>query len=186
MQVFYRGEQSTLVEKNQKQHVTFRLDQLVLAKLVEEANQKKSSLNALVNEVLKRHSYWGAHVIKTKNISMWKSFPAKLMERYSDDEIISITEEIARESYKDTVLVLSNEFTPITLLEVFEQWIATNFPYTHNASDKKHTFVIQHDMTRKWSWYIVTCAKTMFEEYSLKNFQHKSTDNIVMIEFELP
>ena len=177
-----------LVEKNHnvKQHVTFRLDETVLSKLANEANQNNISLNALINEVLKQHSYWNANAIKTKNISIWKLFPTKLMEKYSDDEIISITEEIARDSYKDTVLVLSNELTPTSLLEVFKQWISTNFPYTYKVSDKKHTFVIRHDMTRKWSLYIVACMKIMFEECSLKSFQYQITDNTVMIEIELP
>lgn len=175
-----------LVEKNQKQHVTFRLDEKVLSRLIEEANQKKTSLSAVVNDVLKEHSYWCANLTKTRNISLWKSFPVKLMEKYSDEEIISITEEITRDSFKDTILVLSSEFTPIAFLEVFEHWISINFPYTHTVKDKKHIFVIRHDMTRKGSLYIATCIKTALEEWSLKNFQYDVRDNTVMIQIELP
>jgi hypothetical protein len=75
---------------------------------------------------------------------------------------------VAKTTNKDAILLMQNEYTIETALNLLESWIKTcGFPYKHketNNGQNRHSFIIQHDIGMKVSVYLATLFQSLFEE----------------------
>jgi hypothetical protein len=121
-------------------------------------------------------------------IPMQKSLLIRLMDRLSQQEVIQLSEYIAKNELKDTILLMKSRYTSDTVMEYIESWIRVGgFPFKHHIGDdksrKKHLFVMQHDMGERWSLYFVELFRFAFEETGIKiDLQH--TANTISFEAE--
>ena len=171
---------------------TFRLNKDLLDGLKEEAEQKRTSLNTLVSQVLQAHAEYHTFASKGGMISMPKTLLVRVMDKLTDQEVIQLSEHIAKNELKDTILLMKNSYTPDSIMDFVESWTrAAGFPYRHHLdniddgkSASKHSFVMQHDMGERWSLYFVELFRFAFEQLGKKiNFQH--TSNTISFEVEL-
>src|SRR5690349_13602819 len=82
---------------------TFRLDAKMLEGLKEEAEQKRTSLNTLIAQILRSHSEFHTFSSKGGLISMPKTLLIRLMDKLEEHEVISLSEYIAKNELKDTI-----------------------------------------------------------------------------------
>jgi hypothetical protein len=75
---------------------------------------------------------------------------------------------VAKTTNKDAILLMQNEYTIESALNLLESWIKTcGFPYKHketNNGQNRHSFIIQHDIGMKVSTYLATLFQSLFEE----------------------
>jgi hypothetical protein len=75
---------------------------------------------------------------------------------------------VAKTTNKDAILLMQNEYTIESALNLLESWIKTcGFPYKHketNNGQNRHSFIIQHDIGMKVSVYLATLFQSLFEE----------------------
>jgi hypothetical protein len=170
---------------------TFRLDVDLLDGLKEEAEQKRTSLNTLVSQVLRSHAEYHTFSSKGGMISMPKNLLIRLMERLSEQEVIALSEHIAKNDLKDTVLMMKSNYTADSVMDFIESWTRVGgYPYRHHVennsdgkSERKHTFVMQHDMGERWSLYFLELFRFAFQQTGVRlNFQH--TANTITFEAE--
>lgn len=170
---------------------TFRLDMELLDGLREEAEQKRTSLNTLVAQVLRSHAEYHTFASKGGMVSMPKTLLIRMMESLSEQEVIALSEHIARNELKDTILLMKGTYNPEALMDFIESWTRVGgYPYRHHVEDgdngkstRRHTFVMQHDMGERWSLYYVELFRFAFGQSDIKlNFQH--TANTVSFEAE--
>ena len=166
--------------------ITFRLDRQTLNKLRHEAAQKDVSINTLVSQIFKRHGEWHSNAAKAGFISVRKGFLTRLMEKLSEQEVSSISEEIAKKETKDFVLLLRNEYSLEAALGVIECWIIiSGFPFRHEDTDTIHSYVVQHEMGRKMSNYLAELYRNLFLEFFLKKVYFDLTDNAISFVVDL-
>ena len=103
--------------------LTLRLDSLLLEKLHQEANQKDITINALVSQAIKYHVGWHATASKIGFISVRRSLITKLMEKCTEEDILSISRYMGKMSNKDVLMLLGGEYNIKSVLEVFETWL---------------------------------------------------------------
>jgi hypothetical protein len=163
---------------------TFRLDSELLDALKEEAEQKRTSLNTLISQVLRLHMEYHTFASKGGMISMPKSLLMRLMERLEEKEVIQLSEHIAKNDLKDTILMMKSEYTAESVMDFIESWTRVGgYPYRHHVEsgdnnnngkpERIHNFVIQHDMGERWSLYFVELFRFAFEQTGNKiDFQH--------------
>jgi hypothetical protein len=169
------------LEKNNKrsESITFRLDSLILNKLRNEANQKDLSINTLVSQIIKQHTDWHSNAAKAGFISVRRGLIIKLLEKLSEQDIIAIAEDIAKSS-KDFILLLKNQYNIESTLDFIETWIRiSGYPYRHEVSYTRHSYILQHDMGRKWSLYLLELYRHLFEEFGLAKSYFDITDNML-------
>lgn len=171
---------------------TFRLDNRLLDSLKEEADQKQTSLNTLVSQVLRSHAEYHTFASKGGMISMPKTLLVRLMDKLSQQEVIQLSEHIAKNELKDTILMMKGKYNASTIMDFVESWSrAGGYPYRHHIEESdtgkskvKHLFVMQHDMGQRWSLYFVELFRFAFEQTGTKlNFQH--TTNTISFEVEI-
>jgi len=151
-----------------------------------EASQKDVSINTLVSQIIKQHSEWHSNAAKAGFVSVRKGFLTQLMEKLAEHEVSDISEQIAKKETKDFVMLLRNEYTLVSALNVLECWIRIcGFPFRHENADTIHSYVIQHEMGKKMSNYMAELYRNLFHEFFLKKVHFDLTDNAVSFVVDL-
>jgi hypothetical protein len=99
---------------------TFRFDYETLKSLREEANQKDISTNTLINQIVKEHLKWHANASNAGFIAVRRLLITNLISHLSEQEIISLAENVGKNTNKDTILLLENEYTMKSALDFIE------------------------------------------------------------------
>ena len=105
------------------------------------------------------------------------------MSYLSEQEIICVAENVAKNTNKDTILLLKNEYTIKSALEFIEDWIKiSGYKYKHheiNGGRSRHVFMIQHDMGMKWSIYLANLYQFLFDEVKKdkRRIEFEKTEN---------
>jgi hypothetical protein len=171
---------------------TFRLNKDLLDGLKEEAEQKRTSLNTLVSQILQAHAEYYTFASKGGLISMPKTLLVRVMDKLGEQEVIQLSEHIAKNELKDTILLMKNNYTADSIMDFVESWTrAGGFPYRHHLENRDkgkaastHSFVMQHDMGERWSLYFVELFRFAFEQLGIKmDFQHTSNTVSFQVEF---
>ena len=154
-----------------------------MEKLEKEAEESGVSFNAIVSKVLKYHTDWHSNAVKAGFITVRRGTILKLLEKVSEDEIRQIGHYIASSESKDFVLMLRNEYNIDSALEVIETWIRiSGYPYNHETKYDKHRYFIQHDMGKKWSFYLSEAYAFIFEEFGLGRPHFEIRENSLSFE----
>ena len=160
--------------------VTLRFDSRMLDELRKESEHRRISLNTLATQIFRTHSEYVAMSAKAGMVSFHKSLLIRLMERLPEDEIAKLSEYIAKNEMKDTILLIKKRYDAAAFVDFIEAWSrVSGFEYRHDVSDNTHSFVIQHDMGRRWSVYIANLIRHVFSDIGAKWVDFQSTDNTV-------
>lgn len=144
---------------------TFRFDSRTLISLKQEAKIKNLTLNSLVNNIVSEYLDWFSDTRNTNHVHLWKSIPVKLLEKQSNDEIKKIARDVYEIEMKHTLIVLKEKFEIISFFEALQSWLkASNFIYRYDIDGIKHKFVIQFNMSKKWSLFIAEIFKHVCDE----------------------
>jgi hypothetical protein len=170
------------MERIAKSHdsVTFRFDNDILKQLRSEADQKRISLNTLARQIFQTHLEYHTYASRTGMVSFHKSLLVRIMNRLSEREVDELSEYIAKNEFKEMTLLMRNEYTLSAFLDLIEAWLrVSGFGYRRDVIDGVQTFVIQHDMGKRWSTYIERLIKYVFEDLNEPAPAFDITDNSV-------
>lgn len=164
--------------KTKNESITFRVDATTLNALRNESKKQHDTLNSLVNQIMKQHVDWHIHATKIGFIYMPRKILAHLVGMLSEKELIEFAKKYAREDVKSALLLLRDEYTVKAYLDVLESWIKiSELPYNHKDVDKTCSFVIQHQLGKKFSFLLAEMIKATFEEFNLKEMHFDINDN---------
>jgi hypothetical protein len=80
---------------------------------------------------------------------------------------------------------LSNEYSTMSFLEVFEAWLkSSSLLFTRQVNHDKENYTITHEMGSKWSTYLSPMLQTIFDDMGLNEVIIEKTEDIVM--FRIP
>jgi hypothetical protein len=149
--------------------VTFRFNSEIMKDLRHEAEQKEININTLVNQIVKEHLNWHSNASKAGFIAVRRSFIINLISYLSDQDIISVAENVAKTTNKESILLLEKEYTMKSALDFIESWIKiSGYTYRHEEtnddSQNRHIYVIKHDMGIKMSIYLANLYQFLFDE----------------------
>jgi hypothetical protein len=98
-------------------------------------------------------------------VSFPKSLLVRLMNRLSEQEVEQLSEYIAKNDLKEMTLLIKNEYNLSAFLDMIESWLrASGIGYRRDVIDNIQTFVIQHDMGKRWSTYFEKLIKYAFKD----------------------
>lgn len=113
-----------------------------------------------------------------------------LVEGYDEDQLKAHAERVYNKVGLDIVYQLQGRYDFEAVLDVWDYRLkASGVPYRHTIDEhnkKRHTFIIQYGMGRKWSLVAAETMKRYFEPVSAKKVEYTITDNMVAITVEEP
>jgi hypothetical protein len=171
------------------ENISFRLHRDQLEQLRQEAKEKRISLNTLASQIVDSYVNFTSRAPKAGAIPVSRLALGVLLEGYTEDQIKAMAERIVNKSGEDTTLMLQGRYDFEALLQSFESWLkAADFPYIHtlttNMHRSRHSFIIQHDMGRKYSVFAAEGFKTYFEPMITEKIEYSITDNIISVTVE--
>lgn len=194
------GQGQDLSEHKKSRSITFRLDSLTIDELQREADQNQTSLNVLVNQVLKRYTSWDSFENRIGMMPVPKAMLTSLIDRAIEmakkngineeaigpfrDQIINEAAKVAFDIMKDTVLFMKKQYSIWTVLSVLQEYMkVSGINSDHRIeSGRKHVFVIQHELGESWSLFAKELLKLIFENLAKVKAEVNVTPNMTIAE----
>lgn len=172
-------------EKIETEGITIRTGKKVLDALKAEAKEKQISTNILISQIFKQHLDWHSNAANAGFVPMRRGTIVKLLNDISEEEVAKIARNIGLRESKEFVLLLRNEYSLSSALDVIETWLRiSGYLCKHEVRFGIHSFVLQHDMGKKWSIYLAEIYRSIFEEFGKPGAKFNLTENTVHISFE--
>ena len=166
--------------------VTLRFDADLLEELRKESDHKRISLNTLATQIFRTHKDYGSMSARAGMVSFHKSLLIRLMEKLPEEDIGKLSEYIAKNEMKDTVLLMKKRYSADAFVDFIESWArVSGFEYRHDVTGNTHAFVIQHDMGKRWSQYISLVFQHVFTDVGAKWADFQTTDNTVTFNVDI-
>lgn len=169
-----------LTTKSEKGNVTFRFNNEILGRMRDESDQKRISLNTLAGQIFQTHVEYHMYAAKAGMVSFPKSLLVRIMNRLGEREVDALSEHIAKNEMRDMTRLMKNEYTIPAFLDMFESWLrVSGFVYRRDISGGVQTFVIQHDMGKRWSTYFEKLIEYVFEDLNERKPSFDISDNLI-------
>ncbi len=182
--------------------ITFRLDSYVIDEMQREADQKETSLNVLVNQVLKRYTEWDRYESKIDMMPVPKAMLSSLIDKsiaiakenigIKDiepyrDEMLKSAAQIAFSLMKDSVLFMKKQYNLWVVLSVLQEYMKVSGINSDHRIEggRKHVFVIQYELGENWSLFTKELLKTIFENLANVKVEVSVTPNTTVAEVML-
>ncbi len=165
---------------NQKfsEGITLRFDKDILERLRSEANDKQISLNNLINRIITQHLDWHAYASNAGFIAVTRGTILKMLEKISEEDITEIGRFVAKKESKDFIIMLRNDYSVTSALQVLDTWLKiVGYSYKHEVRGSEHSYVICHNMSRKWSLYLRELFRLVSEDFGLPRIDFDVGEN---------
>jgi hypothetical protein len=173
------------IQKQGTEGITFRIPSSSINRLREESKKKQVSLNTLVNQVLKDHLDWHTYAAQARMFHVPRSTFSRLIDNLTEEELSKHAVTIVKKDLVDIELFLRGEFTLLSFLNILENWSrVSSIPYKHEMNNGVHSFIIQHDMGKKFSFLIKELYRYILEEMFERKSNFTITDKSVMFRFK--
>jgi hypothetical protein len=173
--------------------ITFRLESSIIEELQTEAEYRETSLNVLINQILRRYSNWERYENKMGMIPIPKVMLSGIMDEMLKigkdsgvEDVVNFRDKLIKELsqtafafLKDSVLLIKKNYNLLVVLEVLEQYMkVVGINSDHKIEDDgKHVYVIQHKLGENWSLFIKEFLILIFENLGKVKVDISSTEN---------
>lgn len=159
--------------------ITFRVNENLIRKLKEEAEDREISLNTLANQIFKRYVEWDSYEPKVGMIPIAKPVLIQLFENISEDKIIEIATNVGKSAVKDIALFMKHRIDIDSFLEWFETRMKTaSVELSHQKAKENsntiHSYIIKHDLGNNWSIFHKTIFESVLQELLGKKLKNVS------------
>ena len=178
---------SSSLSHKRSESVSFRLNEDIAAELRRYAEQKRISVNTLANQIFDYYFKF-ANSASNEMMPMSKAMMVELVEGYREDELKSIIERVCRKAATEVALQLRGSYDFQASIDILGYYLeSSGFPYKHTIDEqnkKRHTFIIQYGMGRRWSLFAAEAWRIAFQPVLAREAEYAITDNMLAITFE--
>lgn len=163
-------------------NATFRIHADVMSKLRKESELKQSSLNALVNQILRQYTEWSSFEPRVGLIPFPKQVLTDIFSSMDPDTIT----DLARGIGKNTAIEMSIFMNGKLNAKAFLSWLEVRLKNSgcevvRRVEDENHIIIIKHDLGKNWSLYLETLLNSTLEDTFGKKPESFSTDALVSL-----
>jgi hypothetical protein len=132
---------------------SFRINTKNFDKLKDQAENHGVSLNTLVNEIFSDYLHWDMTATKAGWVVVLSEVLKGLMNELDDKTLYDIAVRTA-DSTKDVRLMMTGNDTLYGFLSILRNRLRkSGISYVESSENKMITFVIHHNMGKKWSYF---------------------------------
>ncbi len=168
----------------ESESITFRVPSRILTQLREESEMKQVSLNTLSNQIFTDHIVWHNYARQTGLFYVPKPLISRAINELAEEQLSTIAEETVKNKLKDFVLLLKDEFTVSSFLEMTEDWARiSDFPYKHefNQDGTINRLIIQHDLGKNYAFLLKEIYRFALEDLLNEKTEFELTDNTLVL-----
>jgi hypothetical protein len=166
--------------------VSFRIDKEYNQILRVEAEEKRITLNTLVNQIFGEYVEWHRYVKQFGTIILSKDAFKLLLDNLENDKIINIAIEIATKAPKEFILFKWKEINSSNLIDFIKMFFDHcgygQYDYQFTES-KVNKFSIRHELGKKGSLFLKAYVETVVKDMLGTACKSIVTDNSVTMIF---
>jgi hypothetical protein len=172
--------------KSESESITFRVERNVLDKLRAEAERKMESVNILGNQIFKEYVYWHSPAAEAGMMYASKKNLVRIMDKLTQEQINQIVDEHLKDEFVGQVEMITGEYNISSFLRSVEGWMSSSvIHYRHDVKDRIHTYVILHEMGKKWSYFFEWWFKGAFKTLKAKDAEVNATDDTIVLKLSM-
>ena len=164
--------------------ITFRLDSNILQKLYDKAERDDTSVNSIVNHILKRYIEWDMFENKSGMVPVSKPVVKDLFGRLSKEEVIDLSKEIAKNPVYEIALFMRGKVDPDSFISWFLSRMKTCSEITSTNENGVPTFIFKHELGENWSLYHKTVVESIFNDFLHKPIDISITGSTLVVKLE--
>ncbi|VFJ13839.1 toxin-antitoxin system HicB family antitoxin [Candidatus Nitrosocosmicus franklandus] len=166
--------------------VSFRINKEYDEALRAEAEEKKVSMNTLVNQIFGEYVDWNKYVKRFGTIILSREAFRLLLESLDNDKINTLAVDIATKAPKEFILFKWKEIDQshvIGFIKMFFDHCGYG-QYDHQVTESKvNKFSIRHELGKKGSMFLKTYLETLIRDTLGIECKSVITDNSITISF---
>ena len=181
--------------------LNLELDVDTLSQITQGANSHGISPASYINQIIKRYLDWDKFEPKADIVTISKPVAKELFDNLSEEQIISMAKNSAKNALKETVIKFVKEHEQEAQgkhkvdVNSFLSWLEDEMnSYAveirhiigkHDSSrHRHHTYILKHDTGYNYSLYYKTLLESIFDDILQKHISVKMTNSMVTFEFE--
>jgi hypothetical protein len=104
------------------------------------------------------------------------------MDKLTEEQINEIVDEHLKDEFIGQIEMITGEYNIISYLRAVENWMsASHVHYRIDVKDRIHTYVILHEMGKKWSYFFERMFKGAFKTMKPKDAEVNATDDTIVL-----
>ena len=175
-------------KKSESESITFRIPAKLLNELRQESEKKQVSLNTLTNQIFTDHIVWHTYAKQTGLSYVPKPLISRTVNELTEEQLSTIAEEAVKDKLKDLALLIRDEFTASSFIDMTEDWARiSDFSYKREISDggRVNRFMIQHDLGKNYGFLLKEMYRFALEDLLHKKTEFEMTDNTLVVTVEI-
>lgn len=141
-----------------------------------------SSLNSVVNSIIKRYLAWEKNTNEIGFIPLSRRTVARIFENLDDKTIEKIAKEIGQTIPKELTLLMFNNLDLHSVISMMEVMSARFGTLRHDIAGTIHKMILFHGVNEKFSYYLAEVFRAMSQDLNIKLTVTQVEKNLVSIE----
>lgn len=143
------------------------------------------TLNTLTSKILTKHVEWDRFAEDIGFVFLTKPFLRSLLEKVDEETIKKIAVSTCRGAIRDAIIFIKGEINIGSFLSAVDLWFgASHMPFRHIVKQDSDRYIIQHDLGKKWSLYIVTVINAVLNEIQYKSVNQRIDEQSATFEIQ--
>jgi hypothetical protein len=128
---------------------------------------------------------WYASAPKAGYVTVRRSLIVQMLADMTEEQVLEYARITAKDS-RDINLLLTGEYTLSSALKVIEHKIRiSGYRYRRELKGDMQSYIIQHDLGRKWSLYLGALFRAEFEEVGHRDTEFEILENILIFRIRM-
>ncbi len=128
---------------------------------------------------------WYASAPKAGYVTVRRSLIVQMLADMTEEQVLEYARITAKDS-RDINLLLTGEYTLSSALKVIEHKIRiSGYRYRRELKGDMQSYIIQHDLGRKWSLYLGALFRAEFEEVGHRDAEFEILENILIFRIRM-
>ena len=164
--------------------ITQELDDL----LRKDAEEKNTSVNALMYSILTKYAEWDRFLERLRFITIAEEVFRHLLEVVEEKDLIKISSNLGARLPKEVAAFMFKQIDPKTLLELFSLYSKYSGLYKCEVEVKgeEHTVIYHHDLGMAWSYFLKHYIEEAIKTVGGTAPKNEITENEVIVRFHAP
>lgn len=168
------------------EHYTLRIDKQVLLLIQREAENRRVTTSALINQVVSKYIKRDRYFEQLGFFPMSKDILRKWLSRMEEKSLVEDSRELGSTIGREYVSYFFHDVNKHTLLKFLDVWLGRFESYQHEIDDRTHWFAVSHGINMQYSIHMKEFLKSLIEPIISKQVKFVDlTPNMISFSVEI-
>lgn len=135
-----------------------------------------------MNQIVKSHIEWHSSAPSAGFIPVRRELIKNLFEPMTEKQIDDLAHQLVKDLIGTALLIVVKNRDENSVVELLERWIRiSGFAYRVEEESGHRAYIIQHNMGRKWSYYLARLFEEVAYELEMIRPDIKTADGALYV-----